>query len=337
MNIIIRCQYYRNGQLREEMPLRKGQRHGTVRTWHKNGVLASEEPYQAGLLHGVCRQWDETGKLLGKCRLVHGTGIQRAWHDNGRLQLEVSTVRGEFCGRNRIWLRDGTLISERFYLRGRVVSPEKYRAAAAADGALPKFRGKPAKLPANNVTTQRRIHRVATSWLLRKPNRFEALAWLRKEVGGKTARWLGRLRNARDGAKSPAAKFVEDLYRAGANEVIVPDVYRSKAGAEFADALLVRLPKGAQKRKAIRLVCARLKRRRLGTVQPDRERRKAGSYYAFGLPVPFKDRGSRRGGVSADPAPFQPLSTLHRTGLSMRCGCRPAVRRSAAMFGVLKD
>jgi len=61
--------------------LRKGRRHGTVRTWHKNGVLASEEPYRAGLLHGVCRQWDETGKLLGKYRLIHGTGIQRAWHD----------------------------------------------------------------------------------------------------------------------------------------------------------------------------------------------------------------------------------------------------------------
>ena len=106
---------------------------------------------------------------------------------------------------------------------------------------------------------------------MKKSNRFEALAWLRKEVAGKTTRWLGRFRNARDGAESQAAKFVEDLYRAGANEVIVPDVYRSKAGDEFADVLLVRLPKVAQKRKAIRMVCARLKRRGLGTVQPDRE------------------------------------------------------------------
>jgi len=271
MSSAIQSQYYRNGQLREEVPLHKGRRHGIVRTWHKNGVLASEEPYRAGLLHGVCRQWNETGKLLGKCRLVHGTGIQRAWHDNGQLQLEVSTVRGEFCGRNRIWLRDGTLISERFYLRGRVVSPEKYREAAARESTLPKFRGKPAKLPPDTAVTRRRVHRVATSWLLRKPNRFEALAWLRKDVGRKTNRWLGRFRNARDGAKSEAAKFVEDLYRAGAAEVIVPDVYSSRAGDEFADALLVRLPKVAQKRKAVRTVCAQLKRQRLGAVQPDGE------------------------------------------------------------------
>ena len=271
MSSTVQRQFYRNGQLREEVPLRKGRRHGTVRTWHKNGVLASEEPYRAGLLHGVCRQWDETGKLLGKCHLVHGTGIQRAWHDNGQLQLEVSTVRGEFCGRNRIWLRDGTLISERFYLRGRVVSPEKYREASAQDRTLPRFRGKPAKLPADTAGTQRRIHRVATTWLLRKPNRFEALAWLRKEVGGKANHSLGRFKNARDGAQSQAAKFVEGLYRAGATKVIVPDVYRNKVGDEFADALLVRLPKAAQKRKAIRAACAQLKRRGLGAVQPDSE------------------------------------------------------------------
>jgi len=204
MSSTVQRQFYRNGQLREEVPLRKGRRHGTVRTWHKNGVLASEEPYRAGLLHGVCRQWNESGKLLGKCRLVHGTGIQRAWHDNGQLQLEVSTVRGEFCGRNRIWLRDGTLISERFYLRGRVVSPEKYREAATQDRTLPRFRGKPAKLPADTATTQRRIHRVATAWLLRKPNRFEALAWLpRRSAEKRTARWGASATHAMEPNRKP--------------------------------------------------------------------------------------------------------------------------------------
>jgi antitoxin component YwqK of YwqJK toxin-antitoxin module len=94
--------FYRSGLLREEIPFRNGQRHGVHRTWHKNGVLASEEPYVNGLLHGICRQRDEAGRLLGKYRMVRGTGIQRAWHENGQLQMEVSTVRGEFCGRNRI-------------------------------------------------------------------------------------------------------------------------------------------------------------------------------------------------------------------------------------------
>src|SRR5579872_5210428 len=112
----IQLDYYRSGQLREQVPMRDGRRHGTARTWHKDGRLATEEPYQNGLLHGLCRQWDEAGRLLGRYTMIHGTGIQRAWHDNGQLQLEISTVRGEFSGRNRLWLCDGTLISERFYL-----------------------------------------------------------------------------------------------------------------------------------------------------------------------------------------------------------------------------
>ncbi|PYJ97163.1 MAG: hypothetical protein DME23_16905, partial [Verrucomicrobia bacterium] len=73
MSSAVQRHYYRNGQLREEAPWRKGRMHGTVRTWHKNGVLASEEPHRAGLLHGVCRQWNESGRLLGKYRMVHGT------------------------------------------------------------------------------------------------------------------------------------------------------------------------------------------------------------------------------------------------------------------------
>src|SRR5437773_221040 len=262
MSSTVQCQYYRNGQLREEVPLRKGRRHGTVRTWHKNGVLASKEPYRDGLLHGVCRQWDETGKLLGKCRLVHGTGIQRAWHDNGRLQMEVSTVRGEFCGRNRIWLRDGTLLSERFYLHGRVVSADQYRQATATDKTLPRFRGNPAKLPPKNRAMQKRIFRVFVESLLEKPKHSEARAWMHQNGGEKIAHSLGRFKRERD-----AAQFVEQLYHAGAAKVIAPDIYDNNAGEHFSDSLLVRLPKNPTKRKAVRRICAQLRRRDLGAMQ----------------------------------------------------------------------
>lgn len=256
--------FYRSGQLRERVPLRKGRRHGVVRVWHKNGIRASEERYQNGLLHGVCRQWNESGRLLGKYPMVHGTGIQREWHDNGKPQLEVSTVRGEFSGRNRMWLRDGTLLSERFYLRGQVVSADAYREAAAKDKTLPRFRGKPAKLPPKSRTTEKRILNVLVRSLLVKPNCSEARKWLAKKVGEKTFRSLGRFKS-----ESLAAKFVAELYQAGAVEVIVPDIYRNKARDQFSDCLLVQLPKSAARRKAIRAVCAQLRTRKLGAVQPD--------------------------------------------------------------------
>jgi hypothetical protein len=130
-------------------------------------------------------------------------------------------LRGEFSGRNRIWLRDGTLLSERHYLVGHVVSAEKYREVAAKDKALPKFRGKAAKLHVKPL----HIHRVFVDSLLEKSNQREARKWLVKKAGDKTARSLGRFKREND-----AAQFVEALYQAGAVEVIVPDIYRNKAG-----------------------------------------------------------------------------------------------------------
>jgi hypothetical protein len=262
----IQKSFYRNGQIYEQVPVRNGRRHGIVRVWHKNGVNASEEPFQNGLLHGVCRHWNEAGRRLGEYRMIHGTGLQRDWHDNGKLRIEVSTIQGEFCGRNRIWLRDGTLLTERFYLHGLAVSAEGYRTAAAKDKTLPRFRGKPAKLTGKNRVKPLHIHRVFVGSLLEKRNQREARKWLAKKTGDQTARSLGRFKREND-----AAKFVEALYRAGAVEVIAADHYRNKARDQFADCLLVQLPKNAARRKAVRQVCGQVRTRRLGAVQPDKD------------------------------------------------------------------
>ena len=266
MSTTIQQSFYRSGQLRERVPWKNGMRHGVVRTWHKNGTLATEEPFQTSLLHGVCRQWDEKGRLLGKYKMVHGSGIQRTWHDNGQIQMEISTVFGEFCGRSRMWLSDGTLISENFCLRQKNVSAAEYRAAAAKDKSLPKFRGQPAKVPPKNSVLERRTLRLFVAWLMKKPHRSEARKWLQETSAEKNARSLGRFKHEND-----AVKFVEALYEAGATKVIAPDIYASKTGDQFADCLVVQLPKNSAKRKAVRKVCAQLRTRRLGAMQPDED------------------------------------------------------------------
>ncbi len=257
--------FYRNGQLREEVPLRKDRRHGVVRSWHKNGVLAGEETYRNGLLHGVCRQWNEAGRLLGKYRMANGTGIQRAWHDNGQLQLELSTVHGDFCGRSRMWLHDGTLLSNRIYLHGGDVRAEAYCEAAKKDKRLPKLRGQPAGVQGKNLVSEYRIHRVFTKWLLGKSS-GDAAEWLHRNGEIKAARSLGRFKREGD-----AVKFVRALYKAGAAKVVVSDVYTNKSGDQFADYLLVQLPKDAKRRKAIRSICAQLQKRKLGAFEPDKD------------------------------------------------------------------
>ena len=220
-----------------------------------------------GLLHGVCRQWNEAGRLLGKYRMVHGTGIQREWHDNGKLQMEVSTVRGEFMRtKPNLAARWDTLLSERFYLRGQVVSAEAYREAAAKDQIVAEISRQARQAAAKN--RERPFTFTASLWIRfwRNAISSEARKWLAKKTGDKTARSLGRFKREND-----AAKFVEALYQAGAVEVIVPDIYRNKARDQFADCLLVQLPKSAAKRKAIRKVCAQLRTRKLGAVQPDED------------------------------------------------------------------
>lgn len=266
MSSTIQQSIYRSGQLREQVPLKNGLRHGVVRTWHKNGTLATEEPFQNGLPHGLCCQWDENGCLLGKYKLVNGTGIQRVWHDNGQLQMEITTVRGEFCGRSRMWLADGTLISENYCLRQKSVSAEEYRAVAAKDKSLPKFRGQPVKVPPRDSAMQKHILRVFVAWLLEKPNRSEARKWLQKTATDQSARSLGRFKCEND-----AAEFVQSLYDAGAVKLIAPDIYASKTGDQFADCLVVQLPKNAAMRTAVRKVCAQLRTRRLGAMQPDED------------------------------------------------------------------
>jgi hypothetical protein len=196
--------------------------------------------------------------------MVHGTGVQRTWHENGRLQLEFSTVRGDFSGRYRLWLHDGTLLSEEINLHGRPVTGEEYHAARAKDKSLPKLTGKVGKPLPNTVATEKHIHEVFVRSLLAQKNRAEVRKWL--ESRGKAVRSLGRFKR-----ESDALRFIEALYNAGATEVIAPDIYAGKAGDQFADCLLVKLPGIVAKRKAIRKVCAQLSKRKLGAFQPDKD------------------------------------------------------------------
>lgn len=253
-----------SGQHGSQLSGRTGRRNGIARTRHGNGALASERRFKDGLLHGLCREWDDNGKLLGEFEMFHGTGIQREWHDNGQLKIEVSTVDGEFCGRNRIWLRDGTLIAERFYLQGRQVKPAEYAKAVAENESLPRYSEPPAKLPGKTHATQRHIHQVFVAGLLERVNQQEARAWLGQKRGSRQKRLLGHF-----DSQSAAAAFVESLYETGADGVIVPRIYLDEDGNEFADALLVRLPKANAARARIRAACANLRQRSLGSVQPD--------------------------------------------------------------------
>jgi hypothetical protein len=271
----VRRTFYRIGILAMEQRLLRDKLHGPQRTWYRNGQMSEEIEYRHGLRHGVSRQWDENGKLLGSCHAENGTGIFRSWYDNGQLNMEFGTVEGRFCGRNCSWLRDGTLSSDEVLLFNRVVTPGQYRKAAAKDARLPKLHGRVGKPMFRSRKLDRRNHRLFVSWLLAKPHCSEVRVWL--NAGGKNKRTLGLFK--RPGA---AIKFVEELYQAGAVKVVAPDIYHNRRGDQFADCLLVQLPKAARQRTAIRTVCSQLEKGDLGAFLPEKDEAESHLYVSMG-------------------------------------------------------
>jgi hypothetical protein len=255
--------YYRNGQIRLENREVGGRFHGICRTWHYNGQLAEELRYHHGRLHGISRQWDETGRLLGSFTMNHGTGRQQYWHNNGRLRLEINSFNGKFFGRMRIWLWDGTLVQETYYISNVDVTRAAYLKAARTHPDWPQHKGQPAGRAAHEgPALKRKEYELFIKSLLEKTH-AEARQWL-SAAQNPDLRSLARFRTAK-----AALRFVEMLYAAGAEAVIAAVIYAGRRGKQFADRLLVKLPKASAKRKALRKICQDLCAKRGGALLPD--------------------------------------------------------------------
>ena len=255
--------YYRNGRAHAEIREVGGEFHGLNRTWHHNGQLSEEFRYRHGRLHGTSRQWNEKGRLLGSFSMNHGTGRQYYWHQNGKLRLEINSLNGKFFGRNRAWLQDGTLVQEIYYISNVEVTRAAYLKAARQHSDWPQHEGEPAgKVARDNCALELRQHELFIECLLEKSH-AEARQWLSTD---KTPdlRSLARFRTAK-----AAFQFVETLYAAGAEAVIAAVIYAGRRGKQFADRLLVKLPKAPAKRKALRKICQNLCAKRGGAFLPD--------------------------------------------------------------------
>lgn len=255
--------YYRNGQIRMENREVERQLHGLCRTWHGNGQLAEELRYHHGQLHGISRQWNEGGRLLGSFTMNHGNGRQRYWHQNGKLQLETNSLNGKFFGRTRNWLWDGTLVEETYYISNVEVTRAAYLKAARNHPDWPQHAGEPAgKVARNNSALKRKEHELFIQSLLEKSH-AEARHWL-SSAQNPDLRSVARFRSAK-----AALKLVETLYAVGAKAVIAALIYKGKNGKQFADWLLIELPKTPSKRKALRKICRDLCNKRGGAFLPD--------------------------------------------------------------------
>jgi hypothetical protein len=255
--------YYRNGHVHSETREVAGKFHGFNRTWHHNDQLAEALCYRHGLLHGTSRQWDEKGRLLGSFTMKHGTGRQLYRHQNGNPKLEINSLNGKFHGRLRLWLRDGTLVEEIYYINNVDIPRARYLKAAREHSNWPQHDAEPAgKVARDNQALKRKEHELFIESLLEK-SCAEARQWL-STVKNPDLRSLARFRTAK-----AALEFIETFYAAGAETVIAAVIYMGKRGIQFADRLLIKLPKASVKRKKLRKICQDLCAKRGGALLPD--------------------------------------------------------------------
>jgi hypothetical protein len=214
-------------------------------------------------LHGTSRQWNKDGRLLGSFTLNHGSGTQRYWHQNGRLRLEINSLKGKFFGRMRLWLRDGSLVQETYYINNVDVPRTEYLSAAREHPDWPQHEREPAgKVASDNQTLKRKEHELFIEFLLEN-SCAEAGQWF------STAKNPGLRSLAKFRTTKAALEFVETLYAAGAETVIAAVIYMGKGGKQFADRLLIKLPKASAKRKALRRICQDLCAKRGGAMLPN--------------------------------------------------------------------
>ena len=266
MKITIQRDYYRNGQLREELPLVNGEPHGTVKNWHQNGVAAAVTRYRQGLPHGLTRQWNNAGELLGEFRMDQGTGVIRHWHENGQLKAEIALDHGAPSGRTRLFLSDGTLLREHFHIEGRPVTRAAYAKALKQNPQLPRYTGLTRKGYRKPKVAESYIEDLFTRSLLEESKLAEARQWLGAHKRD-ARRSLGRFRSV-----NKAMEFVEAVYEAGSPWVFIAEIYGDRKGNEFADVCLIELPKSKPDRTRVRKACGFILKEELGSVTPERDR-----------------------------------------------------------------
>jgi hypothetical protein len=127
----------------------------------------------------------------------------------------------------------------------------------------PQHKGEPSgKVARNNPALKPKEHELFIQSLLEKSH-AEARHWL-SSAKNPDLRSLARFRTTK-----AALQFVEMLYAAGAEAVIAALIYKGRRGKQFADRLLIQLPKTPSKRKALRKICRDLCDKRGGAFLPD--------------------------------------------------------------------
>jgi antitoxin component YwqK of YwqJK toxin-antitoxin module len=111
-------EYYESGNIKTEMSIKKGQKHGTTVLYFYNGQANEVRNYKSNQMHGTWETFNETGTRTAEANYKKGKkhGKWLIWDENGNLRYDMTYKSGERTG---IWYI--------FDASGKVVSSKDYR------------------------------------------------------------------------------------------------------------------------------------------------------------------------------------------------------------------
>lgn len=68
--------WYPNGQLREQINYKDGEKDGLYEWWFENGVLGFRGNYKEDELDGICEWWCENGKQMARINYKDGNRLK---------------------------------------------------------------------------------------------------------------------------------------------------------------------------------------------------------------------------------------------------------------------
>jgi antitoxin component YwqK of YwqJK toxin-antitoxin module len=111
----IHKEYWENGNVKIEMPLKKGIKDGETYLYFENGTKNEVRAYKKGKMHGTWVTWDEKGNKIAEANYMKGKkhGKWFVWDENGTLRYDMTYKKGEKTGKWMMWDEKGKLIMEK--------------------------------------------------------------------------------------------------------------------------------------------------------------------------------------------------------------------------------
>lgn len=125
--------FHPDGRLQGLSAHRDGELHGRALTFDPEGRLIRELHHQRGRRHGdMVDYWPDSDQVQRRVPYVAGAvhGVAHEYYQNGQLKRLQTFRDNTLHGREVQYEADGTVIRERWWLDGRQVDEETFRAAA---------------------------------------------------------------------------------------------------------------------------------------------------------------------------------------------------------------